>query len=278
MNEKEHIIQGRKTFFIVPNTTLLPESFLYDYLGEGFETYFVLHDKSCPIEQKVESIIKVFPNSILLFFIDSIILDVQWPVLIRKVFNAHKNEARFGVIYTRRQVEADAKEIIDLYEKNIGLQCKCIALEYKKDHNFVIIRRALVSNDAMDRRKAVRAICSGSCSVSFDINDAHYAGRISDISMSHFSCIITGELPLPTGLKLPDVQLSLRGMHLRSGATLIMQRETPRGMLYVFMFMDYATGKQGLDVFSAQLLLPKIYEIMRGNCDSLLSELYYRRK
>lgn len=277
MDDKEHIIQGRKTFFIVPNTTLLPESFLYDYLGAGFETYFVMHDKSCTIEQKVESIIKVFPHSILLFCIDSIIMDVQWPALIRKEFNAHRNEAKFGVIYTHRQSEADSKEIKALYEVNIGLQCKCIALEYKKDFNFAIVQKALIDNDAMGRRKAVRAICSGSCSMSFDYGGTHYAGRISDISMSHFSCVITRELPLPTGLKLNDVQINLRGMHLRSGAALIMQRERPSGMLYVFMFMDAATGKAGLDIFSSQLLLPKIYEIMKGNCDSLLSELYYRR-
>lgn len=278
MDEKEHIIVGRKTFFIVPNTTLLPESFLYDYMGEGFETYFVMHDKGCTIEHKVNSIIKVFPNSILFFCIDSTVLDVQWPLLIRKVYSAHKDEARFGVIFTHRQSDTERMEIVQLYERGIGLQCRCVQLEYKKDLNFAIVRKALVDNDAMGRRKAVRAICKGACTASFDYNGSHYGGRISDISMSHFSCVITGELPLPNGLKVNDIQINLQGMHLRSGGTLAMQRETPSGVLYVFMFIDHATGRAGLDVFSSQLLLPKIYEIMKSNCDSLLSELYYRRK
>lgn len=278
MDQKEHIIEGRKTFFITPNTTLLPEYFLHDYLGAGFEVYFVMHDKGCTIEHKVNSIIKVFPNSIIFFSIDTTLLDVDWPVLIRKVFVAHKDEARLGVVYTHRQSEKEREEITKLYEKNIGLQCKSIQLEYKKDYNFRIIHKALIDNDAMGRRKAVRAICGGGSTMSFDYKSVHYGGRISDISMSHFSCIITGELPLPTGLKLNDIQINLRGMHIRSGGTLAMQRETPGGMLYVFMFVDHLTGKPGLDIFSSQLLLPKIYEIMKDNCDSLLSELYYRRK
>lgn len=278
MDQKEHIIEGRKTFFITPNTTLFPESFLYDYLGAGYETYFIMHDKGCTIEHKVECIIKTFPNSILFFSIDTTVMDVQWSTLIRKVFAAHQNEARIGVMYTHRQSEKDRNDILQLYERTIGLQCKCIQLEYKKDLNYNVVLQALVKNDAMGRRKQVRAICGAGSSMSFDHKGSHYGGRISDVSMSHFSCIITGELPLPNGLKLNDIQINLRGMHLRSGGTLIMQRETPGGMLYVFMFTDSATGKPGLDVFSGQLLLPKIYEIMKGNCDALLSELYYRRK
>lgn len=278
MDQREHIVEGRKTFFITPNTTIFPEVFLNDYLGAGYEAYFVMHDKGCTIEHKVNCIIKTFPNSILFFSIDTTVMDVQWSALIRKVYNEHKDEVKIGVMYTHRQSEKDRFDIVQLYERNIGLPCKCIQLEYNKDINYRRVAQALADNDAMGRRKAVRAICPSGSTMSFDFKGAHYGGRVSDISMSHFSCIITGELPLPTGLVIGDIQINLRGMHLRSGGALIMQRETPGGMLYVFMFVDSATGKAGLDIFSGQLLLPRIYEIMKSNCEALLSELYYRRK
>ena len=53
MNEeqKEHIIEGRKTFFVVPDATLLPETFLEDFMARGYETY-IIGDDRLPVKSK----------------------------------------------------------------------------------------------------------------------------------------------------------------------------------------------------------------------------------
>ena len=37
----KEIVTGRKTFFITPDMSLFPESFLEDYFALGYECYFV---------------------------------------------------------------------------------------------------------------------------------------------------------------------------------------------------------------------------------------------
>ena len=41
----KEIVTGRKTFFITPDTSLIPESYLEDYFALGYECYFVENDK-----------------------------------------------------------------------------------------------------------------------------------------------------------------------------------------------------------------------------------------
>ena len=58
------IIQGRKTFFIAPDSALLPEEYLQDFLVRGYEAYIINDDRYCPLQQKVEILINTFPDSI----------------------------------------------------------------------------------------------------------------------------------------------------------------------------------------------------------------------
>ena len=64
-------LEGRKTFFIATEQSLLPESYLEDYLTRGYETYIISDDRNCPLVKKVESIISIFEDSILFFYIDA---------------------------------------------------------------------------------------------------------------------------------------------------------------------------------------------------------------
>ena len=48
------IVTGRKTFFILPDTSLMPESYLEDYFAIGYECYYVPFDKRVNIQKKVK--------------------------------------------------------------------------------------------------------------------------------------------------------------------------------------------------------------------------------
>ena len=66
----EEIVTGRKTFFILPDTSLMPESFLDDYFALGYECYYVPFDKRINVQKKVKVITSLFKDLIIFFNID----------------------------------------------------------------------------------------------------------------------------------------------------------------------------------------------------------------
>ncbi len=268
------IIQGRKTFFIAPDRSLMPLSYLEDYLSLGYECYFIDNDIFLPLEKKIELTLSVFKDSILFFNIDFPLINSNWLRLIINLKQKHP-EASFGVLYNKRQTQNERANLEHTYLYTLGLPCGCIQLEYQKRNNFGIIEKTLYANQAMGRRKNVRAVCRSSCT--FILNSERSGvikGRVNDISLSHFSFTLPqGELEIKNYEKIDDINFTIRGTHFRSSATMYMKRTTELGDLFVFAFVQ-SNGAGGLDLLNRQILVPKIYEIMSENCHELLAKLF----
>lgn len=273
-NLVEEIIKGRKTFFIAPDRTLFPQTYLEEYLTLGYECYFIDTDIFLPIEVKVDIILSVFKDSILFFNIDAPIQGTSWPHLIKGMQEKYP-EALFGVLYAKRQSLSERQALERQYLYNMGIQCGCIQLEYQKRSNFQIIEQVLYANQAMGRRKNVRAVCSTNCSFQFNAEgQGTIQNRLTDISISHFSFVIPeGQLELADYEKVPDIAFTIHGLRFRSDAVLYMTRQVETGILFVFAFQTKA-GQSGLDPVNKQLLTPKLYEIMMENCMDLLNKLF----
>ena len=273
-NLVDEIIKGRKTFFIAPDRSLLPQGLLEECLTMGYECYFIDNDIFLSIETKVEIILSIFKDSILFFNIDFRIPNLNWAQFIQQMHVKYP-EALFGVLYAKRQSPAERTAIERQYLYTIGIQCGCIQVEYQKKNNFDIIEKVLWANQAMGRRKNVRAVCTSSCNFQL-VRDAKegLSGKLSDISISHFSfCVDENALTLAEYEKVHDVALSIKGLHIRSDAVLCMTRKTDAGKLFVFAFVS-KSGQSGLDPLNKQLLIPKLYEIMSENCNDLLDKLF----
>lgn len=269
------ITKGRKVFFIAPDRSLIPESYLEEYLADGFECYFIDTDIFLSIENKVDIILTIFEDSILFFNIDAPCPNSSWMALISK-FQAKYPKSLFGVLYSKRQTAAEKSVIEKTYLMNIGIKCGCIQLEYQKKNNFGLLEKTLFANQAMGRRKSVRAICTSGCSFNFmnEHTKQNVAGKLTDISISHFSITLPeGQLELEDYEKITDVAITIKGLHLHTDAILFMSRPTDGGILYVFAFTQ-KSGLNGLDDLSRQLLVPKLYEIMLENTNALLSRLF----
>lgn len=273
-NLVDEIVKGRKTFFIAPDRSLFPQTYLEEYITLGFECYFIDTDIFLPIEIKIEIILSVFKDSILFFNIDAPLQDNSWPRLISHLKEKFP-EAHFGVTYSKRQSLAEKMAIEKLYLYTIGINCGCIQFEYQKKNNFELIEKVLYANQAAGRRKNVRAVCTNNCKVQFvsDENTSIHA-NLNDISISHFS------LTLPEGMaeiaqyeKIKDITFTIKGLRFHSDAILFMTRTTEAETLYVFAFST-KSGQSGLDIADKKLLVPKIYEIMVDNCTELLDKLF----
>ena len=139
-NLVEEIIKGRKTFFIAPDRTLFPQSYLEEYLTLGYECYFIDTDIFLPIEVKVDIILSVFKDSILFFNIDAPIQGTSWPHLIKGMQEKYPT-ALFGVLYAKRQSLSERQALERQYLYNLGIQCGCIQLEYRSEATFRLLNR-----------------------------------------------------------------------------------------------------------------------------------------
>ncbi|MCQ2241140.1 hypothetical protein [Treponema sp.] len=276
MSEQTNAIAaGRKTFFIQPDTSLLPENFCEEYLIDGFEAYFIGKIPNFSLENYIDYLYESFNDLILFFNIDSPPPNGEtWSQFIRKINSKYEGKVLIGVLFTKRQNKDEKPVIEKVYLFDIGIMCGCIQLEYQKRNNFGIIEKVLYANQAMGRRKQVRALCNKNSTFDFVFNKNSYKGQLQDISLSHFSFVLPhGMLEIPLYERIDGIQMTIKGSHVRTSAVLFMNRPVNNGAddLFVFMFIQ-SSGAQGLEPVAMQAILPKIYEMLYENCMTLLKD------
>ena len=270
------IVMGRKTFFILPDTSLIPTSYLEDYFALGYECYYVENDKRVKFQKKVDIIISLFKDLILFFNVDFNIPDFEWEDYIQDIVMDHKNAGSIGILYTKRATKEDKARIEKKYLYELGVRCGCTQLEYQKKQNFELIAKLLYANQAQGRRKTIRALCTPACTytVTYGSHQVTAAGVLQDISLSHFTVLSPGSgLDIKLYEKLPDIHFNIRGFLFRSDAVLVMERPVNGDMLYVFAFVS-SSGTTGLDERTRSLLIPALYKLLSSNCNALLEQLY----
>ncbi len=272
------IVTGRKTFFILPDTSLIPSSYLEDYFSLGYECYFVENDKRVRIQKKVDIIISLFKDLILFFNVDFNlnISDFDWADYIQDLIAQYNNKESIGILYTKRQTKDEKTRIEKRYLYELGVRCGCIQLEYQKKQNFELIAKILYANQAQGRRKTIRALCSSACTytVTYGQHKLTATGTLQDISLSHFTILSPGAgLEIKLYEKLPSIHFNIRGFLFTSDAVLVMERPINGDMLYVFAFVS-SSGQNGLDDRIRMLLIPALYKLLSSNCTALLEQLY----
>ena len=274
--EDKIIIEGRKTFFFAQGTTLLTESHLADFVAHGYEAYMVDDFRFCPLEKKVEIILETFPDSILFFFIDSNV-GVNWEQYIAKLQSERGGEdIMIGVLYMKRQNEAERLALEKYYLFDVGIQCGCIAMEFQKAKNFALIDRVMFANQACGRRKNIRAFGDSMSKANFEYERALINGMVCDISLSHFSFLPdpTKTYPaIPINTKIKDFFIAFKGMHFKVNVSLAIRREINGRILHIFLFEKH-NGTPGLDDHIAGQLSQKIYKTISDKIKMLLREKF----
>ena len=278
MDSTNEIVKGRKTFFIAPDEILLSPDFLEEYLAKDYECYFIKNDLNNPITTKVETILSLFSDAIIFLNIDHHIDNegTDWPHFIAKLSKTFPNVC-IGIMYEKRKTIAEKNTIEKFYLYDLCIKGGCVQLEFQKYRNFVLIEKVLYANQAMGRRKTVRAIChNNNCYINYEDKDGKVLYLpINDISLSHFSLTINDdvETPLQNTEKLLNLSFIIKGMRFIANAILFTKRKLEAGTLYVFAFFTNS-GKIGLDEALNKLLIQKMYEILYENCSSLLLTSY----
>lgn len=280
----DYIKEGRKTFFIAPDVSLLPESFLEDFMLRGYETYLIREDRLCSLEFKIEILVNLFPDLILFIFIDNHNEKINWQDVIKKIQSRFGDQICIGVLYSHRKREQDKNKLEKYYLFDCGIQGGCISLEFQKEKNFPRLDQVLAANQACGRRKHVRAICDGPSKVVFMFNNEKFSGKLLDVSDSHFSCVVNqAHFQVHMYEKITDILLEFNGLYIRSDATLCLTRKHEGQIVYVFVF-NKRNGTNGLDDEVEVRLIKKIYSIISSKINNLLTALFldaaqrFRRK
>ena len=270
------IVTGRKTFFILPDTSLMPESYLEDYFALGYECYFIPFDKRYKMERKVKVITSLFKDLIIFFNIDYNLPNFDWDDYIYEYIHENNNAQSVGIMYAKRQSKAEKALIERKYLYEMGIRCGCVQLEYQKTQNFELIGKILYANQAQGRRKTIRALCSSACTYTYTYGPYKdsITGTLQDISLSHFTVLVSGTgLEIKLYEKIPDIHFNIRGFLFRSDAVLVMERPVNGDMLYVFAFVN-STGQNGLESRTKGLLVPALYKLLSVNCNAILDQMY----
>ena len=270
------IVTGRKTFFILPDTSLMPESYLEDYFALGYECYYIPFDKRYKMERKVKVITSLFKDLIIFFNIDYNLPNFDWDDYIYEYIHENNNAQSVGIMYAKRQSKAEKALIERKYLYEMGIRCGCVQLEYQKTQNFELIGKILYANQAQGRRKTIRALCSSACTYTYTYGPYKdsITGTLQDISLSHFTVLVSGTgLEIKLCEKIPDIHFNIRGFLFRSDAVLVMERPVNGDMLYVFAFVN-STGQNGLESRTKGLLVPALYKLLSVNCNAILDQMY----
>ena len=272
------IVTGRKTFFILPDTSLMPESYLEDYFALGYECYYIPFDKRYKMERKVKVITSLFKDLIIFFNIDYNLPNFDWDDYIYEYIHENNNAQSVGIMYAKRQSKAEKALIERKYLYEMGIRCGCVQLEYQKTQNFELIGKILFANQAQGRRKTIRALCSSACTYTYTYGPYKdsITGTLQVISLSHFTVLVSGTgLEIKLYEKIPDIHFNIRGFLFRSDAVLVMERPVNGDMLYVFAFVN-STGQNGLESRTKGLLVPALYKLLSVNCNAILDQMYQK--
>ncbi len=238
---------GVKTFFVVPELSLVPEEYLKSFFMKGFETYFLDDDPYYTLELKIHSLFSLFPEVIMFFNIDREIHGIEWPLFIDMLQKKYKDRAKIGVLYRKRNSQEEVRHLERLYLYDIGIVCGCIPIEYQKVKNLFILLNVLTANQANGQRKFIRAICDETCKINFEYRGNKYKGVIRDISISHFSCVFYGEIPdVLLHEKITDIQISLKGTICKIDGVCCLKRYLGNEQIHVFVFRN-VNDREGLN-------------------------------
>jgi hypothetical protein len=272
--EKTELCCGRKTFFIVPEVSLLPEEYLKSYFLKGFETYFIDDDPYCSLELKIQTLVSLFKEIILFINIDRPIHGINWPVFIRKLNSTYGERLIIGIMYRRKTNADEARDIERQYLYDIGISGGCIPVEYQKTKNLYNFLNVLIANQANGQRKFLRAICDDSFKMNFNYKGVLYKCLLRDISISHFSCVFSGDIAeMPLHERINDIQLNLKGMHLKVDGVVSLKRAVAEDMVHVFVFRT-ENGREGLDTENMARINELIYKCFMANMNAFLREQF----
>jgi hypothetical protein len=184
--------------------------------------------------RRAELLFEKYDDAICFVNIDTGFSEPEWETWIRKILAEPKfSKIGIGIVSYNSNEKLQKKYLMD-----IGIQCGYIKLKLGRDESIKILLATLNANEAKGRRKYVRADATGDAlsSLNFTHGRLQIIGKIVDISVVGFACILDPDPELAKNMLLSDVQLKLRASLLRTDLILLGSRPVEDRNQYIFLF------------------------------------------
>lgn len=263
-------IFGRKVFFIAPNSSLIPLSFMEDFCTLGYESH-ILGRGDGSLMENITAVTKHFPDAILFFNVDADAPGVSWLSFIRQV-RQQNTELLVGVVFSAANSER-IHHMETEFSGGVSPLAGCIALvPGDKDGNFKTLSAALEKAGAKGRRNNIRAQCDSSSYVSFGTGGVKFRARLDDVNISHICCVLdeSGVRGMKIYDKIRGAHICVNGLEFSSDIVLIMKRNKGGMSTAIFMFIKKPDDEPGLERDLEAQLNKKIYEITSKEFTNLL--------
>jgi hypothetical protein len=193
-------IEGRKVFFLYPHS-VIQDDLVDELIMQGFEIYMLRDHK------RARKLIERFPGSIMFINIDERLEEPEWEAYIREIQENPSIKTRLGILSYNTD-----RDLMEKYLMDIMVPCGYVQLKQGAKESAVIIRNALLANEAKGRRKSFRAVCEeGSGVMNFKGDSWSINGNILDISAAGFAARMDRSQKLEKNTLMRKVQLKLRG-------------------------------------------------------------------
>ncbi|MDE6720134.1 MAG: hypothetical protein K2J68_09805 [Treponemataceae bacterium] len=272
MSIKNTDIFGRKVFFVAPDSSLVPMSFMEDFCTLGYESH-ILSRGDGSLTENIDIVISHFPDALLYVNIDANVSGIGWLQFVRKI-RQQNPDVLVGVIFSAPHQER-IHHVENEFGNDVSPLAGCVALAPGAgEENFKTLVTALEKAGAKGRRNSIRALCNDSSYISFGVGGKAFHARVDDVNISHISCVL-GESGVH-GMRIYDkvraAHICVNGLEFSSDVVLIMKREKGGLSTAVFMFIKKPDDEPGLEKDLELELNKKIYEITSREFTKLLKK------
>jgi hypothetical protein len=215
---------GKKVFFLHP-PSVIKDELISRLLEQEYEVY-MLKDL-----EMTERLLLKYPNSIVFVNIDLGQSEGEWETWIRKIMASDSTSGvGFGILSYNTDESLQKKYLMD-----IGIQCGFVKLKLGLEESTRILLATLQANEAKGRRKYVRANCRHDAVSSLNFVEGPHkgTGKLMDISVVGFSCILDPDPVFSKNTVLHDIQIRLRASLVRVQAVIYGTREEEGRKVYV---------------------------------------------
>lgn len=260
MNIKNTDIFGRKIFFIAPDSTLIPSSFMENLCTLGYESHIVARGGDL-LSDSVKKITEKFPDALIFFNIDTSAPGMGWLQFIRQI-RQDNAELAVGIVFEATSQE-HVRHVQAEYGSNVTAECLALSHDNEKE-NFASLLSVLEKTGAKGRRNNIRAKCDETSHISFKQGSLNFHAKLDDVNISHISCIVEGVEGIHDIRiydKIRGALINVNGFEFTSDIVLIMKRVKMGVSTAIFMFIKKPDDEPGLEAEVERQLNKKIYEI-----------------
>lgn len=217
---------GKKVFFLYP-PSVIKDELISRLIEQEYEVYML---KDVPLMSRL---LEKYPFSLVFVNLDMGVSEGEWEEWIKKT-KANPKTATVGIGILSYNSDEDLQK---KYLFDIGIECGFIKLKLGLDESTKILLATLQANEAKGRRKYVRALCEHDTVSSLNLREGPYKcnGKLIDISVVGFSCVLDPDPDFQKNTVLHDIQLKLRASLVRVEAVVFGTRMVEDRTMYVML-------------------------------------------